>query len=236
MKRWLKITLICLAAVLVVGIAGFALYTADYYRADLAGEAVAPVTLQNNLTILRPDTPNGTGLIFYPGAKVEANAYLPLLELLRQQGVTCVLIEMPFHLAILDQNAADQVFPRLPEITQWYMGGHSLGGAMASSYTAAHPNEIAGVILLGAYIYGDVPVEKALTIYGTEDTVMDLSKVDYTENVVVLAGGNHAGFGNYGPQQGDGQALLTKSEQQAQTARAILAFMENETVQEEPDN
>ena len=226
-----------LAAVLILLLlagGGFAFYVSDYYPASvqaaalLDGSGQTGVTVTKNLTILTPDEPNGTGLLFYPGGKVEHIAYLPLLERLRDQGVTCVLVEMPFRLAVFDPNAADGVFEQFPEIETWYMGGHSLGGAMASSYAAEHPEGISGVILLGSYLYGGWPAEKSLTIYGSEDLVLDRSKITYTENVIELEGGNHAQFGSYGPQKGDGQAAITAEEQQALTALAILDFMENQ--------
>ena len=50
------------------------------------------------------------------------------------KGVLCVLIEMPFNLAVLDMNAAEGIRVKYPEIENWYIGGHSLGGSMAASY------------------------------------------------------------------------------------------------------
>lgn len=229
MKKWLKTTLITITCLLVLAAAGAALYLSDYYRADdiaVAAMTGSNVKTQDNLTILMPTTPSDTGLIFYPGGKVEHTGYLPLLEQLRQQGITCVLVEMPFHLAVFDPDAAEQVFDRLPDIANWYIGGHSLGGAMASSYASEHPDKVQGLVLLGAYLYGDYPVQHALTLYGSEDKVMNREKLTYTENVVEIAGGNHAQFGNYGVQKGDGTATISAAEQQAQTVNSIAAFMQ----------
>lgn len=231
MKKWLKTTLITITCLLVLAAAGTALYLSDYYRADdIAVSAMTGSNMktQDNLTILTPTTPSDTGLIFYPGGKVEHTAYLPLLEQLRQQGITCVLVEMPFHLAVFDPDAAEQVFDRLPDIANWYIGGHSLGGAMASSYASEHPDKVQGLVLLGAYLYGDYPVQHTLTLYGSEDKVMNREKLTYTENVVEIAGGNHAQFGNYGAQKGDGTATISAAEQQAQTVDSIAAFMQKD--------
>lgn len=227
MKKRLHIALI-VAALLLVTAAGFFLYVSDYYHADEMAVAVisgTTVRKEGNLTILTPAIPGDTGLIFYPGGKVEHTAYLPLLEQLRQKGITCVLVEMPFRLAVFNPNAAERVFEMLPEIQNWYMGGHSLGGAMAGSCASKNPDRVKGLVLLGSYLYGTFPPEQSLIVYGSEDEVLDRSKITYHEYVVELAGGNHAQFGNYGLQKGDGMATITREEQQTQAAEAILAFM-----------
>ena len=203
-------------------------YVSDYYRAeDVALEVLAQdstIEVQDNLTILSPSYPTDTAVIFYPGAKVEAEAYLPLLDQIRQTGVTCILVHMPFHMAIFDANAAEEVIAQFPEYQHWYIAGHSMGGAMASQFAADHPDEVDGLILMGAYIYGDYPDEDTLTIYGSLNQSVEDS-IDYTENIVEIEGGNHAQFGNYGTQKGDLPATISAEEQQAQTVEAIEAFL-----------
>ena len=120
--RW-KIAACVFLSVLVLAAGGFFWYVSDYYRADeIALEVLARdggVTVQDDLTVLSPSYPTDTGLIFYPGAKVEGTAYLPLLDQLRQTGLTCVLVEMPFHLAIFDADAAEDVMEQFPDIQPW---------------------------------------------------------------------------------------------------------------------
>lgn len=100
-------------AVLVLLTGAFFWYVSYYYRAEGVALAVLSgeygITVQDDLTILSPSTPTDTAIIFYPGAKVEAQAYLPLLDQIRQTGVTCILVEMPFNMAIFDSNAAEEV-------------------------------------------------------------------------------------------------------------------------------
>ena len=200
-KRW-KIAGGILLAVLVLLAGGFFWYVSDYYRAeDVALEVLASgdhLEVRDDLTILSPSYPTDTAIIFYPGAKVEAAAYLPLLNQLRQTGLTCILVEMPFHLAIFDVNAAEDVMAQFPDIQHWYIAGHSMGGAMASQFASEHPDEVDGLILLGAYLYGDYPPADTITVYGSLNQSVE-DKIDYTENVVEIEGGNHAQFGNYGP-------------------------------------
>lgn len=229
MKKYLKKILIVILAILVLLTGAFFIYVSDYYRADDVAGAVMQsddtIRVQGNLTILTPATPSDTALIFYPGAKVEHTAYLPILEKLRQNGITCVLVKMPFNMAIFDQNAADKVFDALPDIKNWYIGGHSMGGAMASSYAANHKSKVQGLILLGAYIYGDFLPENTLTVYGTLNANLE-EKINYTENIVIIEGGNHAQFGNYGLQKGDPPATISSEEQQDIAIKAILDFIQ----------
>jgi predicted esterase len=218
-------------AVLIVLCGGFYIYTLNYYRADsTAGAAMAAsevrIEYAGNDIVFFPaaDKDISTALIFYPGGKVEYTAYVPLLERLARQGLTSVLVKMPFNLAVFNINAADRVYALLPEISHWYIGGHSLGGAMASSYVGKNAAKVGGLILLGAY-----PVNSAtlpmLVVYGSEDVNLDKSKLAGVKNIVEIAGGNHAHFGNYGEQAGDGTAAITREDQQAQTVKAIMDFI-----------
>ena len=226
-KKWLAAGGIVLLTLAVLA-GAFFWYVSDYYRAEDVALAVMAqdngITRQDDLTILSPTYPTDTAIIFYPGAKVEAEAYLPLLDQIRQTGVTCILVHMPFHMAILDADAAEEVMAQFPEYQHWYMAGHSMGGAMASKFAADHPDEVDGLILMGAYIYGDYPDENTLTIYGSLNQSVE-DHIDYTENIVEIEGGNHAQFGNYGPQKGDLPATISAQEQQRQTVEAIEAFL-----------
>lgn len=234
MKKVLKLILGGLGALILIFAAVFFLYVSDYYRADTATKtafdhAVAgqSITEENDMVIFHAGNDDGSALIFYPGGKVEFTAYYPLLAKIADQGITCVLMKMPFHLAVFASDAADKVYEELPEIKNFYIGGHSLGGAMASSYMTKHQDNISGLILLGAYIYGDIKPSKALTMYGTNDLVINRSKITYEENVQMIEGGNHAYYGNYGEQKGDGTATITQDDQQNIAANAIVEFIKN---------
>lgn len=229
MKKWLKITLISIISLVIILAVSFLLYVSGYSHADDVAMIVMTndktITTDGRLTILSPTIPSDTGLIFYPGGKVEDIAYIPILEKVRQNGITCVLVKMPFNLAVFDINAADKVYDKFPAIKNWYIGGHSLGGAMASDYASRNQDKVNGLILLGAYIYGGISPANALTIYGSLDGVLDRTKVNYTENLFVINGGNHAQFGNYGLQKGDGTAAISSEIQQKEAVDKILDFI-----------
>lgn len=229
MKKRLQTALIALIMIVLLSAGAFLIYASDYYRADDKAIAVtkneAALRVQDNFIVLSPTTPSDTALIFYPGAKVEYIAYLPILEKIKQRsGITCILVKMPFNMAIFDANAADKIIDQFPAIKNWYIGGHSMGGAMASGYASKHQDTVKGLILLGAYIYGEYPADQALTVYGTFNTSV-AEKINYTGNIVVIEGGNHAQFGNYGKQKGDPDATITSEEQQNTAVEAIKKFL-----------
>ena len=227
MKKRLRVLLISFLALMAVLGGGFLVYASDYYRADETANAILQseaVQIEEDLILLLPEQTADTALIFYPGAKVEYTAYLPILDRLRQNGIASVLMKMPFNMAIFSANAADRAFKELPGVTDWFIGGHSMGGAMASSYFAGHKDRVKGLVLLGAYIYGDVAPEDALTVYGTLNAGLE-KNINYTENVVIIQGGNHAQFGNYGEQKGDPAAAISRQEQQDAAVQAILEFI-----------
>lgn len=226
------------ALVLVLIAAAVFWYISDYYHADetalqatASTEAVTVTAVENGL--LFDGKGEDAALIFYPGAKVEYTAYAPLMMRLAESGIDCFLVKMPCNLAIFGVNSADKIIGQYG-YEQWYMAGHSLGGAMAASYCAEHLDELDGLVLLAAYPTKSLQADgfAVLSVYGSEDGVLSREKLqaglqymphDYTE--ICISGGNHAWFGFYGEQDGDGKAQITHEEQWAQTAEAICSFV-----------
>lgn len=225
---------VIVVSVIILLLAGiFFVYTSDYYHADLNIEEFTSsvnevsITTADDYMIISPNHPTEVGFIFYPGGKVEHTAYLPLLEKLAKEGITCVLVKMPFRLAVFGINQADDVFDLFPQVADWYIGGHSLGGAMASSYALKHEDLLSGVILLGAYATGEhkLPV---ITIYGSQDDVINQEKLISSANRHEIKGGNHSYYGNYGDQAGDGVATISREEQQEACVSLIMEFLKEE--------
>lgn len=200
----------------------------------MAGSDRVAVQAVNGLTVFRPEGPTA-GFLFYPGGKVAPEAYAPLLLALAEQHILCALIPMPCNLAVLNPDAAAGVAQQFPEVESWYIGGHSLGGSMAANYARNHPEELQGLILLAAYSTDDLNGSglEVLSLYGENDGVLNLEKYEscrpnLPEGTVetVIPGGNHALFGSYGPQKGDGEATISSAEQIQFTAEAIRNFVQ----------
>lgn len=175
------------------------------------------------------------GIIFYPGGSVDEESYAPLMHAIAEEGYLCILARMPFKVAVMDVNKADAVRKDFPRIADWYLAGHSLGGAMAAIYAHENASQIKGVILLAAYSTVDLKEDalEVLSIYGSADEVLNMENyIEYKENLpvdmteMVISGGNHAYFGNYGEQNGDGSATLSAEEQQKITVETICEFLE----------
>ena len=228
MSKKVKLSLIISLIVVVVPSGSFLIYVACGYKAD--DDAVAlynadNVEFKDGYVVVSPKVSIGAGLIFYPGANVEYTAYLPLMDQLSSVGITCYLVKMPFNMAIIDANRGDVVLENHgDEHSTWLVGGHSMGGAMASQYAAENQDKIDGLVLLGAYPYKEYPLDRTVTIYGSLNTSVE-EKLDYTENVHVIEGGNHAYFGNYGEQAGDSVGEISREAQQRETVAVIFAFV-----------
>lgn len=224
-----KILLGLLTVTFLLGLVTY-FYVNDYYRAsgdvvDLLVQYENRIMVDGKLTHVMAKESlefdhEPTGLVFYPGGKVEANSYLPLLVQISDLGIDCFMVEMPGNLAVFNTKAADNVLDKFPEIQSWYLSGHSLGGAMASGYLEKNHEKFEGLILLGAYPINEAPL-KTLVIYGTHDIKLDLEKVGLADEVFEIVDGNHAYFGNYGEQEGDGQAKISRASQQEQTVELI---------------
>lgn len=237
-KRTKAILSVCLTLLLIIGIGGYA-YVSDYYHADET--ALAAIAYQTDQVQIEhdgdviwfvPEEPTA-GLVFYPGGKVEHTAYAPLLRTCAENGILCALVRMPGNLAVLNTNAADGLREKYPEVTTWHIAGHSLGGAIAANYAAAHSKDYDGLILLAAYSTKDLAQTplRVLSVYGSEDGVMnreayEKNRANLPSNTteIVVDGGCHAQFGSYGPQDGDGIPTISGEEQIMQTAEAIAAF------------
>ena len=241
-----KRILIALAVVVAVLTAATVWYVNDYYHADNVALAVVADedgtadgvevrTLPSGDIAFVPDHPTA-GLVFYPGGKVQPEAYAPLMQKCAQRGILCVLLKPTFNLAIIDMDAANVVTAQFPDVSTWVLAGHSMGGVAAADYASRHPDEFDAIAFLAAYPAVDLSKfdGKVLSIIGSNDGVLNRDKYEQAHDLLpdsvqklVIEGGNHAYYGNYGEQVNDAQADITRENQQAQVTDALVDLAED---------
>ncbi|PKO14759.1 MAG: alpha/beta hydrolase [Chloroflexi bacterium HGW-Chloroflexi-10] len=212
-------------------------------------EAAAFESLQSNaqvnvvqssawISFIPVDGHTTPALIFYPGGRVDYRAYAPLLNAIAEKGTPIYLVKMPLNLAVFGINKADQVIQANPQYSQWAIGGHSLGGAMAANYARNNPDEIDAMILWASY-----PAESddfsttnlsVLSISGTLDGLSTPEKIQASAILLPtstvwekIEGGNHAQFGSYGAQPGDNPPGISEADQQKRIIEATSMFLSN---------
>ncbi len=243
MKKGLKIVLIITGIVLLLGGIGFITWgltpLGPTNEALAAMESNANVTIQDkgNFIVFTPsrNTPI-TGFIFYPGGHVDYRSYAPIAQEIASHGYMVSIVRMPLSLAVFGINNADEVITAYPDMRYWVIGGHSLGGSMAASYAQKHTDTVQGLAFWASYpgISDDLSSTnlKGLSTYGSNDQVLNRDNFNATLALLppgtimqVIQGGNHAQFGNYGLQPGDGTATISAADQQAQAADLTVRLL-----------
>ncbi|MCO5206958.1 MAG: alpha/beta hydrolase [Anaerolineae bacterium] len=245
-RSWKRILLIGLAIVvgfIVVASVGFVAWannTPEPTSAAIAAlQSDGVVAIQDEDGVLRFE-PTGqlatTGLIFYPGGRVDYHAYAAPLRQLAEQGYLVLVPEMPLNLAVFDADSAATLIADNPDIDTWVVGGHSLGGAMAAGFAADNSTLIDGLALWAAYPAAGTdltasPLEIA-TIYASDDSLATLDDIDNARYLLpndaqwtLIEGGNHAQFGSYGVQNGDGIATIDEATQHSAIVAAMMELM-----------
>ncbi|MGW8314408.1 MAG: alpha/beta hydrolase [Bacteroidales bacterium] len=193
-------------------------------------------------------------LLMVPGGLVDPHVYECWIDRLvsGDPAIAVVLLKYPSNLAITRINKGLKVANELSEFTHWAVGGHSLGGVVAATLAYEQKDFFDGLILLGSWSRAASDLsgwnKPVLSIYASEDrfatekevqdnssylppglTVTipeDLTGITAQTAYFEIPGGNHSGFGCYGPQKGDGDALISPSEQQDIMVMMIHSFLE----------
>lgn len=224
---------------------GLALALALYFRplpaftnpADLDSDARVTVASTRDGISFKPSSPRGAGLVFYPGARVPPEAYAWIGRFLALQGHAVYIARFPLNFAIFASDRALSAFRALPEVAVWAIGGHSQGGAMAASWLHGWTGPVRGLVLLASWppdssSFADSPL-RVLSVSASQDGLATPAKIAQTSRLLpsgavrmLIAGGNHAGFGTYGIQEGDGVAIISAERQRKETAEAVSSFLE----------
>jgi pimeloyl-ACP methyl ester carboxylesterase len=242
LRRWGRLILLVALVVPTLALGGFVLWAQTTpppmpeALAALEADSLVRVTTDRWLVFEPANEEPTTALVLYPGARVDPRSYAPPARAIAREGYLVVIVPMPLNLAVCAPDAAADVISAYPDISQWTIGGHSLGGAMAARFAYNHPTEVQGLVLWAAYpdssndlSHRDLAVT---SIYATRDGLATTAKIDASRPLlppsshwVVIEGGNHAQFGWYGPQSGDNPAIISQEQQQRQVVQATLELL-----------
>ncbi|MCJ1712764.1 alpha/beta hydrolase [Microbacterium sp. M1A1_1b] len=176
---------------------------------------------------------NGVGIVFIPGAKVDAYAYMDSFRQVVASGTTVVITKPTLHLAFFDLRPMSTFERHAPSVTTWAVGGHSLGGVRACQL--ADDPDVAGLLLFGSYCANDLSGSKVdvLSVSGSRDGLSTPAKVDAARvrlpedaTMTEIQGSNHADFGAYGAQPGDLTATIPRSQARAEISAAVERWVE----------
>lgn len=235
MKKWKKILLAIFIGIVVVMIGGIGyLKSQTYSPANDAKQAAEKAEQASDWFYFPSKDTSKPMVIFYPGALVEPESYSVWAKELADAGYPVYIMKMPLDLAVLAPDRGEKVLEEQPK-RPFIMGGHSLGGVMASRFAKDHSDNLKGVFFLASYpdekgriADSEIPV---LSLTGENDHVLD--KEAYQEakknlpeaaEYQEIAGGNHAGFGAYGHQKGDGKSTI--SDQNQQVAQRLIQWLD----------
>lgn len=228
MKKWLIRIILAVISLLVMGIGGFIVWAQFDYGPTEEAQSYSPRPEGKDFIFGTGD--EQIGFIFYQGAKVQPEAYSYIGDQLAEDGHFVAIPHFPFNLALLDSDRGLDIIEDYPNVTTWYLMGHSLGGAAASSIVDAN-DKIKGIIFLASYPIDAIDVP-SLTIYGEIDGVLPVEDVEASKEKLrddalfhEIKNGNHANFGMYGEQKGDNASPLSSKEQLDETLEQIRGFV-----------
>jgi hypothetical protein len=173
------------------------------------------------------------GLAFYPGGLVEPQAYAPVLRQIAARGYRVALLRVRFNLAVTEQGKARAALAEAPQLP-WAVGGHSLGGVVASNFAQSNP-EARALVMWASYPQNDLSAKNlpTLALYGEKDGVIRQEQLAASQGKFpqgtsrqTIGGLNHAGFGAYGPQRGDNPATISPEVGWDEIARRTVAFLD----------
>jgi hypothetical protein len=241
-RRRIRITGWTALTALIVTVIGFLTWFHIVFPADRAAtlevyqDDRVVVTPADGVVIMSPSTPTSetTGLMVFPGARVDPFAYLhPFVEV-AANGTTVVIVDPLFNMALFDPRGVSELAAFAPDITRWVLAGHSLGGVKACM-EADHP-AVSGLILLASYCANDISsLDITVTeVIASQDGLIDNDlRLEAEANLPpgftthTLEGANHASFGTYGPQPGDGVATTTPAEIRQAMTKAWNSVVSN---------
>ena len=238
-RRVITIVALSLAGLLVTGVVGIVVWSQvgvmdaeagplDSVRED---DRIVVAATGGNVVMSPASGESTVGLVFIPGAKVQAEAYEAKLSgLVAEDGMTVVITRPWLNLAFFDPRPLSDFTSAAPGVDAWLVGGHSLGGVRACQLAP----DADGLVLFGSYCANDLsdtglPV---LSISGAEDGLSTPEKIQDSRGLlpadaefVEIAGAAHASFGDYGPQAGDGTPTIDDADMTAEITASVAELL-----------
>ena len=236
-KKWIKRLSWGFGILLVLILASGVFLHFNTYRPTVEALKEAEAAKIENKTVFFEGEPDKPAVLFYQGALVENTSYSIWAKKISEAGYPVYLIKQPLNLAVLAPNKANNIIEK-NQIEDYVIGGHSLGGVMASRFAAQQTKDsgLKGVFFLASY-----PDEKGsllsfsgeiISITGSNDGVLNWDAYQKAKDYLptqtqfkTIDGGNHAGFGSYGNQKKDKKASISNAAQQAQVADILVDWL-----------
>lgn len=235
MKKRTKILFAIIGALIVLMIGGWLYLRSQIYQPSQSAAKIAKQATTTEPQLYFKSKPKTTPeIIFYPGALVEPASYSIWAKRVATAGFPVYIVRLPMDLAVLAPNKANQIQDKTNR--GYVIGGHSLGGVMASRYAKTHQKNLKGVFFLASYPDKKGSLKKTnssvLSITATRDGVLNQSAYQKSKRYLPkqteyaqIKGGNHAGFGSYGTQKGDRDATISDQSQQRQVAKRLIQWL-----------
>jgi len=240
--RWLGFALL-LGAVLASIWLGRSLRMADDEESLLRSDQAVTVQRDDAVLAFLPTAARArAALVFICGSDVAAEAYAALLRPVAKAGYPVFIVRLPYRRAFLHIHQPI-VFDRVrrviathPDITNWVLSGHSLGGALSVLFAYQDQQALSGLVLIAT----TYPSQQDLSglaipvtvVYATLDGMAAVDQVLANRirlpphtRWIEIRGGNHAQFGRYGERAFDGAATISREEQEARTRAEIIRLL-----------
>jgi pimeloyl-ACP methyl ester carboxylesterase len=240
-RRWLRLAFILWALIAMSWLAN-SMRTRGVDQAMLNSSASITVLDDASALAFLPVSSGGkAALIFICGSGVAAEAYAPLLRPIAEAGHAVFVIKLPYRFAPLESHKL-AALARVRDVIaghpqpSWVIAGHSLGGALTARMLLSDAKALSAAVLIGT----THPKEDDLSqvpmpltkVYASNDGIAPRERVLANRALlprhtrwVEIIGGNHSQFGRYGQQLFDGEASISREQQELLTRTAILEMM-----------